>query len=143
MASSISPILAHFTVPLPPSVNCLYDGGKKVKQRFKSDAYTKWCAHARQFTNSFKQDYKSANGGWWEVMCQPVGMMYRYGHIDDKRDRDLENYIKAISDLLVDEMFIRDDSLIHKNYQEWADDVQPRYVEVVMIVASKMVVTIG
>lgn len=75
-------------------------------------------------------------------MCQPVAVMYRYGEIDDKRDRDLENYIKAISDLLVDELFLLDDSLIHKNYQEWADDVQPRYVEIVMVPVDKMSITI-
>lgn len=141
MAAS-SPILAHFTLPFPPSVNSLYDGGKKVKQRFKSDAYGNWCREARQFVMAFKADEAAKNMGCNSVIFQPIAAMYRYGEINDKRIRDLENYIKAISDLLVDEMIIKDDSLIRKTYLEWADDVQEKYVEVVLVPVKRMVVSL-
>lgn len=137
-------ILANFTLPLPPSVNCLYDGGKKVKQRFKSDAYDKWCRHARQFTQAYLADNPIIDG-WQEFkvpLRMPVAVMYRYGEIADKRDRDLENYVKAISDLLVDERIIVDDSMIKKTYLEWADDVEPRYVDVVILPVAKLKITI-
>lgn len=50
----------------------------------------------------------------------PVQVTYRLGR-PDKRIRDLENYAKAVSDLLVSSTILKDDSLIHRLIMEWAD----------------------
>lgn len=122
-----------FRIPFPPSINSLYDGGKKTKQRFKSDRYEKWCCEARQFLLAFRVDNRS-----FTTIRMPIAVWYRHGVIDDKRIRDAENYSKAISDLLKDEAIIEDDSLIKRSVCDWADDVEDGFTEIVICPLSRM-----
>lgn len=85
-------MLERITLPFPPSVNSLYNGGSKQK-RFPSKQYKAWlkscpplCGHAHD----------------------GVILVYRY-FFPDNRARDSENYVKAVSDYLVKSGVIRDD----------------------------------
>lgn len=90
---------------LPPSVNNLYAHGRLG--RFKTPRYKTWIEAAG-----------------WEIKDQkpkqvvgPYGIMMRFGR-QNKR-RDLDNNIKAVSDLLVAHRIVEDDSLCRKIEAEW------------------------
>ena len=80
-------------LPIPPSVNSLFGGGSRQK-RFKSKKYVAWINScptipANQHTN--------------------IGLCYAF-YMPDNRARDLDNHAKAVSDYLVANKFIKDDS---------------------------------
>lgn len=50
----------------------------------------------------------------------PVTVIYKFGK-PDKRERDVFNLEKAVSDLLVSHGVIKDDTLIHRGIVEWED----------------------
>jgi len=81
-------------LPFPPSVNCLYAGKKR---RYKSDRYKAWIEEAALCINA----------------AQPiegrVDLLYMYDH-PDNRERDVENYIKAVTDLLVSQGVLHNDN---------------------------------
>ena len=107
-------------LPIPPSVNELYDGGVKTKRRFKSNAYTEWLHTA----------------GWRLTQQNPerhtgrVKVLYEYGRYNDNRRRDVCNFEKAISDLLVAHGVIEDDHLIDHVTLCWSDEVPEGLVHV-------------
>lgn len=84
------------TLPFPPSVNGLFGGGSKQK-RFPSKAYKKWLSECPELP---KTNYKL------------VRLHYKY-YFPDNRERDTENYIKAVSDFLVKQNVIENDSWKH------------------------------
>lgn len=95
-------------LPFPPSVNSLYPGNGK--KRWKSKKYGEWIRLANDMLAGQKLEY----------FQDPVQVLYRIGR-PDKRNRDLENYAKALSDLLVSTTILKDDSLIHRLVMEWED----------------------
>ena len=98
------------TFPFPPSVNSLYDGGKNTKRRFTSERYARWIEDAGWHLLS-QRDRNNRHTGPVEVvytLCPP-----------DKRRRDVFNYEKAISDLLVKHGILSDDVLIQKGTVQW------------------------
>ena len=109
--------ILRFKLPFAPSVNCLYSGNHR---RFKSKRYTAWIREA--------------------TLCLPCVPMTITGHIEaiyrmnspDNRRRDIENYAKAISDLITANHIIEDDSNIQRLVMEWADDLSPGIVEVII-----------
>lgn len=115
-----------FRVPFPPSVNCLYRDGGKGK-RPKTKRYLEWCKRAGQFIIAFKADNPS-----FVTIREPITVLYRHGEPDIKRQRDVENYSKAISDLLKDEGIIEDDSLIKTSIADWAEDMEAGMTEVMI-----------
>tara|TARA_R110000803_G_scaffold164245_1_gene227969 strand:+ start:925 stop:1281 length:357 start_codon:yes stop_codon:yes gene_type:complete len=96
------------TLPFPPSVNGLYATNFKTKRRFKSKKYTEWCGVA----------IWSASKG--VPIKGKVKALYEFGR-PDKRRRDVANYEKAVSDILVTAGVIEDDSLIEEITLRWAD----------------------
>lgn len=110
--------VTNLTLPFPPSVNGLYDGGMRTKRRFKSARYKKWI--------------KAADGHLIHQVALPSAHEYRHSGIvnieyrfkrPDKRTRDLANYIKAVDDFLVENRIIKDDSLIHILTARWDDSI--------------------
>ena len=98
------------TLPFPTSINAAYATNFKTKRRFKSQKYSQWVAYAEACV--MEQHPERISG--------PVKVLYEYGR-PDKRRRDVGNYEKVISDLLVSCGLIEDDSLIEEITLRWAD----------------------
>lgn len=86
-------MLTTIILPFPPSVNGLYGGGSAQK-RFPTQKYKNWlkscpALHPHNLDN--------------------IEIHYRY-YFPDKRNRDTENYVKAVSDYLVNNKVIIDDN---------------------------------
>ena len=99
------------TLPIPPSVNGLYNGGMRSKRRFISSKYQDWIDLAGHLLAQQRQD-------------NIAGLTFiTYGfQRPDKRRRDVQNYIKAVTDLLVKRNVIEDDSLIQGEYAYWINE---------------------
>jgi Holliday junction resolvase RusA-like endonuclease len=91
----------RFSLPLPPSVNALY-GNRTGQQRFKSKKYKAWLAECEL----------PLRGGGVTPQGGVVELTYTY-YFPDKRSRDCENYVKAVSDFLVAQQIIQDDDCFH------------------------------
>ena len=92
-------------LPFPPSVNSLYDGGKRAARRFTSDSYRAWQADA--YEALLKQpDHSSRH-------ALPVQGTYTFSRPDNRR-RDVFNLEKAVSDFLVKHGILADDTLIER-----------------------------
>jgi len=98
-----------FSLPFPPSVNGLYAGKAR---RYKSPKYKAWIAEAGLKLNLQTPYHQTIEGE-----CVVVINLVR----PDKRQRDVANYEKAVSDLLVACGILKDDSLIIDNRQLWVD----------------------
>lgn len=101
-------------LPFPPSVHGLYRGG-----RWRGDispTYKAWRDHAGLMLN--RQSAPSIDG--------PVRVFIRLV-APDRRERDSDNYAKAILDLLTAHGVIEGDHsrIVASHYVEWADDGQP------------------
>lgn len=96
------------TLPFPPSVNALYITGKH--RRATSKRYEDWQKEA------------------WAALVQqparfhrhttPVVVVYTFGR-PDKRRRDVFNLEKAVSDFLVKQGVLADDTLIERGTVQW------------------------
>ena len=108
-------------LPFPPSVNGLY-ANVPGKGRVKSQSYRIW-----------------ANAAGWSIKAQrprpiPIGPYLITVMVQRKRDgrrRDLENFIKAVSDLLVEHKIIPDDHHEERIEMQWSDAVTGCVVELV------------
>lgn len=98
-------------LPFPPSVNSLYDGGKNTNRRFISDRYKRWQQDAGMAI--LGQRHRNHRHK------EPVQVVYTLSP-PDKRKRDVFNYEKAISDLLVKHQIIADDTLIERGVVQWS-----------------------
>ena len=95
-------------LPFPPSVNGLFSGKSR---RFTSSGYRAWQNEATEAL--IGQDIKPVGGN----------TIITYGfQRPDKRQRDVQNYIKAVSDFLVDRSIITDDSLTLAEYPYWLNE---------------------
>lgn len=131
--------ICTLTIPFPPSVNCLYKNNAGRGKRPHSDRYKKWLTEARPFALS--RTFSGGRGGG--LIVEPVTAWYRHGQPDLSRRRDVENYAKAISDILKEEKILEDDSLVHRMIGEWADDVQEGYTEVVIAPLAELGVSLS
>ena len=86
----------HFTLPMPPSVNSLYGGGSK-QQRFKSAAYKAWLKNCPPMRSLNLQRVKIYYGFYFKTHARA----------------DCCNFEKAITDYLVAQNVIVDDSWQH------------------------------
>lgn len=102
-------------LPMPPSANALYanaEGGG----RFKTKEYTDWLDEA----------------GWRLQEQRPGRIAGRYvieieiPRAADNRRRDLGNREKAVSDLLVKQRVIQDDSLAERIVSTWGDGTEAK-----------------
>jgi crossover junction endodeoxyribonuclease RusA len=102
-----------FTISPPPSTNALYNtvilpGGKKTK-RVKSKAYKDWLSAAGW-------ELKTARV---KPLLGPISVVYICPR---NARRDLGNYEKPLSDLLVANGIISDDRHIREIWLAWSDD---------------------
>jgi len=108
----------NITLPFPPSVNSLYaDGarGKFTRKRPKSKVYVKWRTLA--MGELLLQKVKLVPG--------PVRIRLLYSP-PDKRKRGIDNYPKAVLDLLVDAGVILDDEQSLRGFSaDWDETRKP------------------
>ena len=103
-------IMIVLDLPFPPSVNGLFATNFKTKRRFSTKQYKAWESAA--MLAIVQQNVGKQLG--------KVKVTYEYGR-PDKRRRDVENYAKAVSDILVSANIITDDSEIEEMLLKWAD----------------------
>lgn len=84
-----------FSLPLPPSVNSAYGGGSGQK-RFKSKEAKAWEKEAIKHLPPV-------------IIADPIRITYTF-YFPDKRDRDIFNYEKLTTDLIVGNGVILTDS---------------------------------
>lgn len=108
------------TLPRPPSVNHAFYNAKGGGRR-KTEAYREWRKEAG-----------------WEIKIQRPGKVLGAVAIDYRvspvfevlRKRDLDNFLKPLSDALVDLGLIKDDSLVVDLRIRWDKTVEPGRVVV-------------
>lgn len=91
-------MIVQLSITVPPSINGLFGGGSG-QRRFPSKAYKSWK----------KEVGKPDCAG---LMIDSCKIEYKY-FFKDNRARDCENFTKAISDWLVENKVIVDDSWQH------------------------------
>jgi len=87
-------IIHKFTLPFPPSVNSLFGGGSKQK-RFPSKKYKEWLRSCPELESL--------------RLSNEVAIEYTFA-FPDKRVRDGQNYLKAVTDYLTKQGVIQDDN---------------------------------
>lgn len=102
-----------FTLPRPPSINGAYFN-KKNGGRAKTDS-----ANTFAFLASVELARQHVRGIKGKVI-----ITYDVGRIADRRRRDVGNYEKLLSDSLVANGIIEDDSLIERLSIGWVDGVE-------------------
>lgn len=102
-----------FVLPFPPSINGLYGGGSK-QRRFPSKQYKEWLKKCPSLA---------------PVMLDKVEIRYFY-YFPDQRERDSQNYEKAITDFLVNNGVLVNDSWKNINLMTFipmgVDKLNPR-----------------
>jgi Holliday junction resolvase RusA-like endonuclease len=101
------------TLPMPPSVNAMFADGKT--RRHKSQKYADWIIEAGYALN--RQSPPNIIG--------PVMLSYLVQEGRDKRKRDVGNYEKAATDLLVKHGVIQadDHTIVREIRLKWSDQV--------------------
>ena len=101
---------ATLVLPFPPSTNGLFSGKKR---RFPSPRYKAWQIEANKAL-AYQSPLPRFDG--------PVFVGLAFGR-PDKRRRDLGNLEKAVTDQLVKNGVLEDDSLIEELRLCWSPDV--------------------
>lgn len=111
---------ATFMIPRPPSVNACFATDFRTRRRFATKAYSEWKLEVLALIlPQVKHKFD----------CK-IAVKYRLGREPDKRRRDLGNYEKPTTDVLVEAGVIQDDCLIQEQLLQWTDDVPRGMVEV-------------
>ena len=80
------------TLPFPVSVNSMFGGGSG-QRRFKSSGYKKWLSSCPKLP---------------DLKLDKISITYRF-YFPDNRVRDAQNYIKGVTDYMVNCGLIKDD----------------------------------
>jgi crossover junction endodeoxyribonuclease RusA len=99
------------TLPFPPSTNALWRHGGKGKG-YRSARYVQWSRVAGLDLNIQKPG----------CIEGPYKLRLVLGKPDDRR-RDADNFVKAVSDLLVEHRVIDDDSKATEISVTWSDRI--------------------
>jgi crossover junction endodeoxyribonuclease RusA len=110
--------MIRLSLPFPVSVNNLYANGRKG--RYKTDKYLAWCAEA---SIGIKDSHRQGIAAYSLAICL---------RRPDKRRRDLGNFEKAISDLLVAHGVIADDSGCERLTMHWDHGIREECIVIVM-----------
>jgi len=102
-----------FALPFPPSVNGLFAGKER---RYASRAYKAWQAEAAPCVPG-------------RMVPGPYEIHMRFDR-PDRRSRDLGNFEKAVSDLIVKRGLVIDDSCCQRMVLAWSDDPPARHAMV-------------
>lgn len=89
--------LYQTTLPFPPSVNGAYGGGSGQK-RFKSKSYKNWLSRVDEILDDVNL-----------FIMAPVRIEHVL-YMPDKRNRDIGNYEKVVTDLMVSKKILFDDN---------------------------------
>jgi crossover junction endodeoxyribonuclease RusA len=101
--------MIRIELPYPPSTNNLFSNGKKG--RFKSLAYKAWLQLA---AINIKDSHRQNLGPYSISICLKR---------PDMRRRDIGNFEKAVSDLLVSHGVVKDDSLCQRLVMTWDNGI--------------------
>ncbi len=103
-----------FILPFPPSVNGLYGGGSGQK-RFPSKRYKEWLSKCPELPQL--------------LLSQKITIRYTFAW-PDKRLRDGQNFMKAVTDYLVNDGVVHDDNYNIITSETWnhvgVDKLNPR-----------------
>lgn len=90
--------MIRLALPFPPSTNNLFSNGGKGHGRYRTPKYKAW----EQLASLYIKDTHRASLGAYTIAIalKPP----------DNRARDLDNFVKALSDLLVAHGVVKDDS---------------------------------
>jgi crossover junction endodeoxyribonuclease RusA len=102
-------------LPLAPSANQLWEQGRG--RTFKSKKYKDWLEECGWLIKQQTRDLINGNYIIHIVAVRP-----------DRRRRDLDNLLKATSDLLVKSKIVPDDSLCKALAAEWVEEGDPMTV---------------
>ena len=94
-------------LPFPPSVNSAYANGGTKRGRHKTAQYVDWIKVA---STCIKQSHRQSLGPYSLRICLER---------PDKRQRDLGNYEKCVSDFLVMHDVVKDDHLCELLMMTW------------------------
>jgi Holliday junction resolvase RusA-like endonuclease len=97
-----------FTLPVPPSANALFTYRAGSRQRIKTDAYRLWIIAA-----GWAISRASAGSPMFGPAAVEIALPFN-------RQRDIDNAIKPLLDLLVRHQIVKDD--------RWIDDLRVRRV---------------
>ena len=97
----------RLVLPMPPSVNSAYANGGNKRGRHKTPAYVAW---ERLAGTCVKDSHRAGLGPYSLAICL---------RRPDKRGRDLGNYEKVISDLLVAHGVVKDDQHCERLTMQW------------------------
>lgn len=106
MTENSGDVIFKYKIPFPPSVNGLYGGGSG-QQRFKTKRYKDWCKSV-PYLPDIQIDF-------------PVKILYTFTW-PDNRERDGQNYIKAVTDTLVNAGVIKNDDWTIITSETWDFD---------------------
>ncbi len=98
-------------LPFPPSVNTAYANGGNKRGRHKTAQYVDWIKEA---STAVKGSHRQGLGPYSLAIC-----LQR----PDKRQRDLGNYEKAVSDFLVMHGIVKDDHLCERLTMTWGTEL--------------------
>lgn len=106
-------------VDFPPSVNRLWRIGPN-KKMYRSAEYTKWRQTAM---------WQVAQQAKFHCIDTEYKLTIRAAK-PDKRKRDLDNLIKALSDVLESAGVIKNDSLAQQIDIAWSDEHSPCFIQI-------------
>lgn len=98
-------------LPFPPSVNAAYGNGGNKRGRHKTIQYVDWIKEA---STAIKAGMRQGLGKYTINIC-----LMR----PDKRQRDIGNYEKCVSDFLVMHGVIQDDHLCQSLLMTWGENL--------------------
>lgn len=119
-------------LPRPPSVNSLFRNpsrkdGKRVG-RIRTKAYDAWWHKSGWALRHARAPYLE---GKYELTIE----------IGRRKGSDLDNYAKAVNDLLVSMRVVRDDSDCERLVLEWADDLPASRCRLILVRSRKETLT--
>lgn len=101
--------MIRLALPFPPSVNTAYANGGNKRGRHKTDGYRDWIMLA---SPQVKDAHRVGMGPYSLSICLER---------PDKRQRDLGNYEKVVSDFLVLHGIVKDDSFCQRLTMTWGE----------------------
>lgn len=94
-------------LPFPPSVNSAYGNGGNKRGRHKTKTYTDWEKLASAVV---KDKHRQKLGPYSLQICLKK---------PNRKDRDLDNYVKVVSDFLVMHGVVKDDCMCERLTMAW------------------------
>lgn len=111
----------RLSLPFPPSVNSAYANGGNKRGRHKTPAYLAW---EKLAGTRVKDSHRQGLKAYTLAIC--------LRRPDLRRSRDLGNYEKCVSDLLVSHGIVADDSGCERLTMAWDSGISEECVVIVV-----------